>query len=141
MSFSSLSFSNIWEAIKTCDPGYLTFLFEEWYIDNVRWRIEHHILGQRCENCRNWHYCGVAAFEGDHPNDRRKYGDCDLYPHYWQDYHGWCIGWNIDFDAEERGYTLDEDGCERVTTTLTGKKITQISRSGIWMYKHDGEIE
>lgn len=132
MSFSSLSFKNIWEGIKTCDPGYLMFLFEEWYIDNIRWRIEHHVLGQRCENCRNWYYCGRLS--------GRDLGRCELGSQYY-DYHDWCPIWNMDFNIDENGYTLCEDGWERVITTLAGKKITQVSRSGIWMYKHDGEVK
>lgn len=131
MSFSSLSFKNIWEAVKSHDPGYLMFLFEEWYIDNVRWRIEHNILGQRCENCRNWHFCGRM--------NGRGVGKCELESQYC-DYHDWCPIWNMDFNIDKNGYTLSEDGWERVITTLTGKKITQVSRSGIWMYKHDGEM-
>jgi len=139
--FSRLSFKNIKTAIMDRDFGYFMFLIEEWYIDNIRWRIEHHILRQRCENCRNWHFCGVATFEDIPTGGRRKYGTCDLNSRYWEDYHSWCPVWNMDFDIDDRGYTLCDDGCERVTTTLTGKKITQVSKSGIWMYKHDGGIE
>jgi len=125
--------SNIWfEIIKVRDLGYLKFLLEEWYIDNLRWRIEHHLLGQRCENCRNWHFEGRFAGRGC--------GLCDL-EHHCYDYHDWCPIWNMDFNIDERGYTTSEDGWERVTVTPAGKKITQVSKSGIWMYKHDGEMK
>jgi hypothetical protein len=140
-SFSALSFENVWEAIKTYDLGYLRFLLKEWYLDNIDLRIRHNLLGQRCENCRNWHFKGRAAFEDSHSDKKRKYGTCDLYSLYWEDYHGWCPVWNIDFDIDEQGYTTSDDGWERVTTTPAGKKITQVSKSGIWMYKHDGEMK
>jgi len=138
--FSKCSLSNLWGAIKNYNLGYLMFLVEEWYIDNIRWRIKHYILSQRCENCRNWHFQGVIRFE-DHPNERRKYGECDFDTLYWQDYHGWCPVWNIDFDIEERGYTLCDDGWERGYTTPAGKKIIQVSKNGIWMYKCDNKEE
>jgi len=131
-SFSAFSFKNIWKAIKTCDLGYLRFLLEEWYLDNIEWRIRHHLLNQRCENCRNWYFEGRLAGRGC--------GKCDL-EHHCYDYHDWCPIWNIDFDIDERGYTLCEDGWERVATTPAGKEITQVSKSGIWMYKHDGEMK
>ena len=130
----------ILDAVKNCDLWYLISLLEDWYLDNIRCRIEHHILGQRCENCRNWHFCGVARFE-DHSNERRKYGECDFHTFHWQDYHGWCSVWNIDFSIEEKGYTLCEDGWERGYTTPAGRKIIQESRSGIWMYRCDYKEE
>jgi len=128
-NFSKLSFQNIWSAIKTYDLCYLTYLLENWYIDNIRWRIEHYILQQRCETCRNWHFCGRL--------DGGKLGNCDFHQEY-SDFHDWCVCWNLDGKANDD--YMEEDGWQRAHITPAGRKIVQVSKGGIWQFKHSGEF-
>ena len=126
---------SFWEylryGLEDRDLNSILFAFDELYIDHIRWRILHHIFGQKCGNCRNWHFCGRMFGS--------SYGRCDLDSLHWAGYHDWCPVWNIDCGIDDAVYTECEDGCLRVEKLPSGKHIVQESKSGIWMYKKDGD--
>lgn len=115
------------DAIKERDFWFIWFMITDWYYETVRWRIHHHVLNERCENCRNWHFCG--KWEG------RDYGTCDISA-YWYDYHDHCGCWNL--EPKEDNRYCNEEGMERPWDTPCGRKITQFVHGGVWQYKHEG---
>lgn len=122
---------SLWDALKDRDFQYIYYgIWDDFYYDHIYWRIHHWLLNERCENCRNWHFCGL--WEG------RMYGTCDIHTwELWEDYHAHCPCWNLDPEEDPR-YSR-EDGWEMRAVTPCGKVITQISRGGINQYLYDGE--
>ena len=108
------------------------FLLETLWFDNILFFYRHHILHQRCQNCRNWQY------EGRWQSTGREYGICKCNREF-DDYHAHCPSWNEDWLEDERGATHLPDGWMFPTTTAGGRNITQISRNGRLMYLKDGE--
>ena len=107
----------------------LKFLLDEWYFDHIAWRIRHYWFHEKCETCRNWHYCG-------------KFGDilvgrCDWERGHLKGSHGYCTLYNDDYNESEL-YTFDEDGWEMPMQLPSGKWITVRSKSGHWQYLYDG---
>jgi hypothetical protein len=107
--------------------------FPEFYMDQILFRWQHYICGQRCQNCRNWIYMGRLKSLG-----KVEIGHCSIWNEDFLDYHGHCFSWNHDFTENERGFTHDEDRSEMPMKTPAGKWITVVSRNGRWMYLYDG---
>jgi RimJ/RimL family protein N-acetyltransferase len=117
------------DALKNKDFDYIKYIPEEWYYDHLCWRIHHYLLNERCETCRNWHFCGKLG--------GRVIGTCDVSDLYWYDYHGHCPVWNVDLTEDSIHERVD--GWERAWKTPGGKEITQISRGGVWQYLYSGK--
>lgn len=76
-------------------------ILEEDWLDHIAWRISHHIQGQRCENCPNWHERKTIS--------KDRWGWCDLWspmatmircdgklwvaPTIHEHWHSWCHAW------------------------------------------------
>jgi hypothetical protein len=109
------------DMLKARDFCYMWMLVKDRYIDNISWRIHHYLMNERCETCRNWHFCGKW--------DGVNWGDCSFYGE-WCGHHGFCFLWNFDFENDK----CREDGWERVKELPSGKRVWQVSKRGIWQY-------
>jgi len=64
------------------------FSIENWWQGHIAWRIAHHVAGERCENCHNWHERKTKHVS--------RWGWCDLISpvrKMLEHYHGWCPMW------------------------------------------------
>jgi hypothetical protein len=125
------------DALKNKDYWYFRMMLDDFYLDHIQWRIRHYWFHEKCETCRNWHYCGKIK--------GHKIGFCDWEPYNpnetggWEGSHGYCTLYNDPhIDTWEDWYTFDEDGSEMPFKLPSGKWITVRSRSGHWQYLYDG---
>lgn len=76
---------------------------DDFWLDHVAWRIDHHIAGHRCENCPNWHERKTKS--------KDRWGWCDLHspiaiiprkdgtwfvaPTIHEHWHSWCPAYGV----------------------------------------------
>lgn len=124
-------FRELLYGLQTDWEEFYNITLPSWYYKNVYDKVRHYWYHESCRSCRNWaHEARLITFG--------LTGRCALLKGvtYESDY---CPIYNLDLNENILDYTTNQDGCERTYITEAGRKIVQVSKCGIWMYKSSQE--